>query len=638
MFVKKQTNAKFIVRSDHPTKQKSFLQNGNPKMSIDGNNTASAGSTGTASAGQADAPQRRVVSLSNMRNAAGISRNSSSERLKVAYDAAVEAAKIVNANQGYGISIIEVDKAAQTNLYLNSLIVAISSPTRSVGYYVLMLASPEDIPPLSAPVAGGTVQVMRFADMVYDQTYQNVVKQNVQNQFPNAKLVNCSYMSVPAKFNWTDKVSVEKIIRHSLTACAMEMEKLEKGFTDVTLVGMGNQSQLIADIAFRQPSVEDVVGNPIRNSFEITLSNVDRQTQDQRSLNTGNRSTEISRVSGFMDVVWAPKNDSQQMFGQVQRQPDYALRTIITRLEANEYPSLSLQLLALASALSLNTGSNWIPAFVPNRAITGFDITDIGALNYEVEVAGKGRIDTKAAKFDSAALGSYLGQLVRPNMFFSLDVGLGDASTWMNEAFLQAAQGNSEADKAILAAADALTGGAFSTQFANLGGTTAVVTSNSPEYILMGRYQRADKSYGDLREIDYIAAANFAEAKKDMNVLTAYSDTYYDESKPMEIRLSARKNIIDDFTNHSAVYTGYAVRCTFSDKFMTALAQAIAQTGQTIQSRNPSLSGDYTRTRSQFGFNGGLGFNVASNLYQSGSFTQGNARSVFSGNNGGRFA
>lgn len=541
----------------------------------------------------------------------GISRNPTSEVLTKANTKLSEFFKEkLSIDKPLEAVLLPIDNSKETALYLSGLIVAVyntADKSMGVSYHILALeGSNEPMTPRTETWQNQQVIVDRVAGDVMDSKYLQVAAGIVQQAFPGMEVYANAGQIVPRSFNWDDEDAVRNLAVNSIYPDITDLE-MRAGAPDVDLSQWARDSALQVQLNFNEPDRTDYSGLPVRNNIAITLTAIDNTKSNQQTVNSQERVKRISRLGGFIDLIWAPDPGVVHQYGNIQQQgPQFKFspRFVITNLENEMRMTPASQLLAAVTALTLRENNNWYPYFQPRMVGGGkqIDLRDIGAINFEAnllnEQSGYGqRIDTKTNTFTPQDLGRLLSSTIRSQLTFSLDVSECGSDTWYNEIFAAAASGVIPAQEDIINAANILTGGHFSQVYQ---------TNESPvlvndDRIHLGYYIGADGQKHDIREIDYLAVLNL-QGDTDVTAAQAWSDTFLRLDYPLNKRLQERKKMIVELIRADVTFTGFARRVTFNGKFLEALALACKAVGLDTRITSPSFGGDYTSQRASAGW------------------------------------
>lgn len=586
------------------------------KMPIhDDTNAASAQAYGTAAPAAPQAEQANVGEgwgFFTQQNPAGISRNATSQVLTKAKNVFEEFYKEkLNMDPSFRVTVLPIDNSVETALYLSGLVVAVDRPDHKglgVSYFTLLLeASNEPLSPIVEQFNNSPVHVERYAGDVYNSKYETTVKAIVQRAFPGRDVRSNTAQVVPRSFNWLDEDAVRKLAINSIFPDVTDLQMAAPDFRELDLSKWNKDAKLQVQLNFNEADRTDYVGLPIANSVAITLTAFDANSKnDQRAVNTAERTRVVSRVGGFIDLDYLKGQPMNQYGTQQQQGPLYRYRPhfVITGLENLQRVTPGGQLLALQTALALSEGNNWFPYFAPrgdNGKGSKLDIRDVGAINFEANIyrdpSGFGpRIKTDRASFSDLDLGNLLSQAIEPIMSYSIDVSEYGSDTWYNEIFAAAAAGDLNAQRAIIESADVLTGGRLSQIYK---GNMPVLVNNNR--VLLGYYTDANGQVRDIREVGYLAMLNYL-GESSMEAVAAWSDTFTRDDYPEPKRLAERRKMLVEVVRSEITFTGYAKRCTVDGAFLVALAQAIHACGvdQTITS--PSFGTNYISARGTAGY------------------------------------
>ena len=552
----------------------------------------------------------------------GLSRNATSEVLTKTVTALKDVLIGLNVQKPYSLSVIPLDKAKQTNLHLSGIVVAVTVNQAAVAYHTLILEGSGDaLQPRIENVNGKQVQIDRLTSDVYDKDYQATVDGIMQEQFGGMNMLPVSGQIVPRNFNLEDKAAVLALAKNAIFPPMAKLSTRVDGFQDMDLTKFNGDSRLQVTLGFNDSDAIDYVGRPVRSSATVTLVANSVQKANANGINTDQKQITISRVSGFIDQMWAPVETQNNPYQPQQNaiQPKFVPRFVITDMQNSVQMTLAAQLLALVSSITISEGTNWYPYYKPRASVRGVDLRDIGAINIEGNVfndpSGIGqRIDTKSASFGDMELGKLLHASVRPNMVMSLDVSDCGSDTWYSEVFAAAASGHQGATKAIIDAANTLTGGHFGRHFQN---NNQVVVQDD-DRIHMGYYTNADGQKTDIREVDHLAVCNMI-GEKDPGAAKDWSETFLNIQYPIIQRLDARRKMICDIVRSEITFTGYARRVTYLASFLGALASGCRDAGLEMTLNSPHFGVNYQSQRNVFT---GIQMSGMSNT-ASGMFNQG---------------
>lgn len=571
----------------------------------------------------------RAFSFNNMGNSLNnrgvlMGRNPASEHLTKLTKALQE--RVEGADPSYEVKIIPVDKDNARNLSLSVIIVAVRdtlAPDLGVAAHTLLLeGSVDQIPAKFEPINGQNVEIIRVASDAWDAETKKVVVEAVKRNFQNCVgVLDADAEVVSRNFNVGDAQSVHLLAANAGIAAQSRLNQAHPDFNDLNLAGAAADATLSARAIFHQGAsreVADIQGQPQSADITIEFSAVSNQQQNQQL--ALDRSTTLSRISGFLDFVWAPDAAVAQANPWVQTQgvqsyQRYAQRFVATSMESTDLLTIPAQLLSLLAINTLRENNAWFRGHEADRNVVGLDLNDVGAIgieaNFEGNPSGYGaRIDTKADNFNLGTLGKLLSATVKQGLMISLDVPECGAATWYNGVFSAAAEGSKKAYDAIYNGANVLTNGAFSREF-QYG---SPIVGDEYNRIHLGTYQDANGLH-DVRRITYLAVLNVV-GERDPQIVRDWSDTFLRVEYPLAQRLAARKKLMVAMFGDSVNITGFARRVTFTAAFIDALTRAAKAAGLVV--RNTTQVGEVS------------GFERAT--------AQGLDQTLLSGNSAGLFA
>lgn len=514
-----------------------------------------------------------------------------------------------NTNKTFEVSLIPIDMNNTSVLNVSVLVVAmreIANKEAGVAYHTLILeGSVEPIAPRFEQINGQNVEIVRTVGEANDNRLAEVVGEAVARQFPQSKLLNADAEVVPRDFDITDSALVYALAANAAYACATEIDTRRSDFIDMNLANASKDENLTVRTAFVKTPIINAVGQPVRSDITVDLSAV--AANQQANAQQLERVSPVSRISGFLDLVWDPVAPSVNPYTPYQAPnaapqsfQKYATRFVMTSMETLAALTLPAQLLTLVTALSLRENNSWAQAFRPAAFQGGVDMHDIGAIgieaNFEGNPTGYGSpIDTKADSFKPDSLAKLIAAVIKPGLILSLDVEECGPSTWFNGVFAAAAAGHPKANDMILDAANYLTNGQFSKYFPQ-NGRVAIDENNR---IHLGYYTDAQGIKRDIRDIDYLAVLNLVGGK-DPEVVRDWSDTFQRIEFPIAQRLAARKRILTGLFSDVTI-TGFGRRVSFDSQFTDALAKGCADCGLDVRAVQPYADmSSYERATARF--------------------------------------
>lgn len=514
------------------------------------------------------------------------------------------------AEENINITLIPVDKAG-TNLLFGGIIVCAkeaSSEVSDVFYHTLILEGTGD--PLrpktyTASTVNGQIEyeVVYTTPQVWDAEYIRVVNELVQSKFPKCNVQRVDATVVPRWFDIEDPDAIWELAANSLAAATNELRIRSDGWKDLNIREFTQGYQYSVNVNFNNNQrIQDIVGNPIKSDIVMEYVLSRKSTQpipgQYNSLNKGENETKAGLITGYIDLIWSFDEGQIGGGGMLLNNnfinngnipPLYTANFVITSLKYDYAATPASILFTLANAMAIENNQLWKQYFKPIDVPKGtIDFHDIGNIGYEfiphfkkfggsvdenLIKGGNAYIDFKSDKIGVDVLYQVLGIAIAPQIFVSLDVPDASPDTWALSMFADAADGNKVAEDVIIKAANDLTDGAFSKLYRSSGS----MFYNPGNRIHLGYYLDADQNKCDIRDVTYLAALTLS--KGELSYVKDFSDTYNKTGYDINLRLSARKKLINEWTGGNAVITGYANRVTFSKEFIYALTAAINQSG-----------------------------------------------------------
>jgi hypothetical protein len=362
---------------------------------------------------------------------------------------------------------------------------------------------------------------------------------------------------------------------------------------------------------------------------------------NKSSVNGAANDIKLSQLSGFIDLVPFSPIRSAAAFGQYVSYSPYDMqeppkafvpRFVITDLASDYAQTPAGVLLALATALTISRDSAWKATF--KRSIysdkNAVDLHNIGALNYDVKINPDLPHEAIDIKTDNVSeLYAYIGQLVSNNIMISLDCPIGGPQSWYLSLFLEGAGNWAPAINTIINAANSLTNNNFSKIFETKANRN--IFTDMGNQVHLGWWTDRTGLKRDIRDFDHLAVCKLT-GEKNPGAIKEWSDTFLRPNYPIAVRLSARRKMISDLSNQSAVFTGFAERVTFSSDFLNALNEAIMATGVRVDISSGLPGLDYNDQRYYANFAPSAMINPLNGSFlqnKGGSDPQGNYRNVY---------
>jgi len=520
----------------------------------------------------------------------GFSRNSTSEQV-IALRDNLYTQMTKNFDQGIEetFKLLVLDKNKGNVGPMSSVLVCAEeqySGVNHIAVYTLIIeGSGDKLNARPVNIGGRNVEVDVVAGDVFNDVLWGKISDYVKSTFGgNVRTIDAGVMVIPSEMELDDENHIRRVAYNTVVACNTILESYIPTQTPAFNIKGNidkNTDQMTVRLDYNPGQNQSAVGEPIRSDVSITLQG---SVAAQATQNEFEQSVTLTQVDAFVDLVYM--QPEQQQPGQMPSLQHYVPRMVITRADsAIDAITMEIMLMGLAQTTILSRNMGWAGVFRPRHHVKKFDAKDIGAIGYEVNFTGDAstapeKIDTKAKDFDDNALYQFMTTTIRDTLIVSMDIEEVGELSWINQAFIAAANGNKEAYDMIVDAANVLTDGQFKQVF---DGTAICYNDNNR--IHLGYYIDENGVHRDLRDIDYLAILNYA-GKDDPTLIAKWSETFDNTDIPMEIRLEDRANILRAVLSQNLHIKGYAQRITFNPVFLQSLNIACANAGLVVRPSN----------------------------------------------------
>lgn len=575
---------------------------------------------------------------------APIPRSVSSEYLNKITAGLIESYK--SASPDFDIKVHSIDRSNEQDLFYSLITVAASmkSSPKLVAAHVLLIEASGDIPrPVQVNIMDQQIDVMRTSSDAFDEKLYKIVYDYLSRTYQNQNIVFVDGCVVPTEFDPTNADQIHSLALNAGTAVGTELRLHASGFRDLNIYKDFSGLQTEIEISFDRRQIVDNVGMPMRSDIVVNFANRKPTTSDnfRNSLNSGSRDMRMSQASGFIDLLFAPQQQTGNIWNMSQQnmQQKFAPNLVITALQSEVGYTPAMVLMALVSMTTVNNNSYWVQSFRPTVTRNdgkNIDMTDIGAINIEGNLNGAPGtkfgeyIDVKSQNVRPEEINALIAGLIYPGLVISLDIPDCGNQTWYLSLFRDASLGKVSAVKTIYAAANELTNGEFAKNFSETSPMFESTGSAEPNRIHLGYWTDGLHNIRDVRDFDYLAAANLL-GRNNPQYIADWTDTFLAVNYPLQWRLNARKKFIDDMSNFTAKYKGFATRVTFSTHFIQALIKSCMDAGLVPVVKVPSMGMDFARQRGVASYAQGAMMAPGMSFGNQGGFTNFQTRS-FGGN------
>lgn len=467
---------------------------------------------------------------------------------------------------------------------LSSLLLCRAHEGRVAVANLILEASNPNLAPTEISIGQSKIELPTVPGDVNNPAYWDKIRAVVREAYGEVEVLYGGGSVIPLEMKSDDEARIRTVLYYADTGVYNTLVNAfgiaVEPFNISMLTSSGIKVATRRD--FAPVPFETATGLPIRADFSV-LTTASENTKSP--LESG--ATELARLGAYADILYMPPD--QAGLGQIQPTQHYYVHIIATAIEpVTDRITLELQLFAIAQLALLSKNLTWANAFRNRESITGTDLRDIGAIGYDVPAfAGKGpgelgaRIDTKSPNFTNDMFYTLVATAFRPNPIYSFDIEETGEMSWLNLVFVAAANGDDAANRAIIQAADNLTGGNFSKLFK--GGPLFWDNEN---VIHFGHYvDRDTNTITDIRTIDYLAMLNIA-GQNEYRAVLEYAETFDNTTKEAVLRLEKRLRIQERLAGPTLRITGKGRRVTVAPGTMDALVQSIVNAGLVINPDN----------------------------------------------------
>lgn len=530
-------------------------------------------------------------------------------------------------NADYSHRVIALDaKLISTHFSALAVTAELKVGNRNVVTVATMLVGGSNAMP--APVRqqiapGQFVDQIIVAGDAWDKTMWDKVQEGVKKQTgQTSEIINAGCFVLPPDYDSESESQIHDTLWAAADATASVLEQTfpeEFGVYNVaTSIEKGNK--LVASWTDGYASeVIDEVGLPVRSDLSVKVVSTHQSNNNwDVSAFQHNSSEEIATAAGYVDLVREYRDPNQPVPHGVNPNQQFRPRLVVTKLSSGVLTP-ETAMLALANFFMIGENYNWANRFQHSTS----KMDDIGALGYLIAnpvdaTKPPARIDTKSNSFGLAEFADLITNLIAPAPAFSIDCQLSGPDSWLTNTFIAAAEGgaNSPANKALIAACNNLTNGAFA-QYWN-GDAICALDQNT---ILLGTYVNDSGEVNDIRDIDNLAVLS-SVGNNAIGTYHEWCTTFDAIDLPRLMRLDQRYQIMRKLSVKSLTIRDKAERVNINPAFPGAMLQALAAVGYRVevQGLTPLFNNNNqqgNRTLGQYAVQSGYGSAVQ---YQGGGY------------------
>lgn len=518
--------------------------------------------------------------------AAGMSRFETGEQLTAAQKA-LQGILDKNGLKPNSVSLAVLDGEAR-HLPISGVLVAcprrLSDDSKAIATYLLLVEASADEPVnRTFNVSRGlTATVPAVAGDYIDENLLSNVEQVAHASLvgPGANHVFVGASVIPKEVELKPESPALRSILFNTIAAAESSLRILSGNSVIRGEDIANDSSTLSARLHMDNGVGVTqTGLPNRADVTVDLRAVKRAARNGSTGEQAQPQTQsVARIGGYMDIMYNEEAQAGAAGWGKKSEPNlqrYLPRYIITDVHSSfNFESLELQLLALAQTGLLIRNNVWANAFRPKNT-KDLDIHDIGAVGLDLELTEKrARISTDPKNFTDRDFHDLI-ETVFPadKLIIAMDVEESGTLTWLHTILASAAEGDQEAHKAVMAAANAITSGHFETFYD--GGPIGILESGR---VPLGYYEDEKGEMRDIRDADYLAVLNIL-GQGDEEAIIEWCRTQVDDNWHDAARLEQQLKMVREMFGGSVVVKDYARRLNFVSNFIESLALGIERAG-----------------------------------------------------------
>lgn len=403
-----------------------------------------------------------------------------------------------------------------------------------------------------------------------------------------------------------------------VTQAEFEKNRRNRQLIDMNFAAHKSTEILTCERKLNNAPVFDHAGQPIRADFIHTVTSRDESQNTGSFLDGANIAREVTHLTGYIDLLPVSPNiaglanamnpwgstgyGAAQVTGQqapVEATRTYVTNVVFTSINPSDSQTMGNILFGLVCGVIASWDNYWwvMTALNPKQQAPN-SLHSVAGLGYDIsrmlQLPNFEPFPVDDPKFDDSSWVINLNKYFRPDVVFSLEVGLGTIGEWKYNAILQAAtETYDEAIKKgsqnsyLIDLATLLTNGAFTEEYKKLGGDGRVVTTLRDRQVLMGSYYNNElKAIRSLQDFDRRLLLNQVNGQvENMSIITDWTYASVDPSLNTLQRLGIQQDIIKRQAP-SAKVTGYGPRVDFDARYIQALVMGMRTAGLNLLNSN----------------------------------------------------
>lgn len=471
----------------------------------------------------------------------------------------------------------------------------------SVTYSTLLVEDGVELEPMIQNVGSRAIEVPTTLFDTFDDAYNEEVRGLLMAHVPGihngVKLIFSGVSNVYRTVDIEDVEQVDPILyalaKQVVSAVTDETvhSNADRSATLGKVIRDGNY-KLVATLTPHPSNLRDPSGLPIHADLLITTRAYLQQARgvNQQARRTPLRNSfELCQVGVMMDLMYVEpssnsrvqsRRDSYVGRQRDEDQPHYIGNVIITHLDNESMMTLATTLLGLSTAMISHADEVYPEMLKASRDSNRIALGDIGSIGYEIpdDEGNYGKIDINSAAFTGdgdAMLYQMVYSNLHPELMLSIDIPESILGARPVKILEKTTTGETRALERVVKTITTLTDGQFLDD--NIW-TTDRILSDRPIMIPMGYYIDPKGVQRDLREINYLAALDYAGKKDDREFMNRWEMSLSDDNQTIGVaeRIALMEMIVGRDNIH---VKGYAWRYFIDRDFIEALARSTVSTG-----------------------------------------------------------
>lgn len=516
--------------------------------------------------------------------------------------------------RGAEIKLTGIDNSVETGWRYSTVVLSMLDPRNGVvAYYPMMVEETMNGELTGTSVRLGnsdrTVTVQPVPTDGMDASYVARISEQVQEQWSGSTA--SKFLYVPGLllpkglFKLDNDEEIAKVLKRAADSCRSLLAEMQPGFADVNLANHRGNTQVRVRSTADRADLKDTVGLPVIQDVEIVLAGQSEAAaaaqvnQLQAALTVNNAAGAVEqrfgRASVYFDARMLPARQGfMAMGGGVDPRE-------LTRRFVNEIVLSSVELNKISTSASLMLMVSMVAAIVEPRVFKGlqysqlqqavqlyggnqgFIPTNLGMLNLYAGYAtppGTANMpyDLLSNTSSPREFLEFTDNVFTEGIAVSIDIQRMGAQASYTSILAACARDEAWALAFFKDSLQKLTGNKFATKFFGPGNEGAALTS---EHIFAERNNTIFTGYYpakvgnetrdlDLRHINLVAVINrFGQSDPDM--VTKWVQSFLVANIDPTLRMANRREVIEAYTNGSAVFTGMAERNTFNPVLLATI-------------------------------------------------------------------